>query len=266
MADNACFFHQYGHCKFGSHCRKNHTKETCSNFPCTLQTCVKRHPKLCRYFVMTGQCKFNDTCSFLHKQHNSEEVLSKQESEIVKLKEEIEALKKHVGDLQAIVDKMSNCENLRKSKVLDSTYTPSSTSSLTTLEHSTAENQFYHHIPQLDGDSHSHPLVPQAHNLPQILPSQSQQSHQPPFPPYPCAVTNNCENCGKIFNNETELKEHLDKHEYGCDECFICYRTKFHVDLHELEKHPESDYARDHIPYTTKLQFSAGCRVPTSTY
>ena len=77
------------------------------------------------------------------------------------------------------------------------------------------------------------------------------------------AWSNQCENCHAIFENERKLKEHQDKHEFGCDECYICYETKFHVDLHELEKHANSTYARDHIPYTTKLLFSAGCRVPT---
>ena len=69
---------------------------------------------------------------------------------------------------------------------------------------------------------------------------------------------------GSGFENEEKLQEHQDNYEFGCDECYICYKSKFHVDLHELEKHPDSTYARDHIPYPTKLQFAAGCRVPTS--
>ena len=72
------------------------------------------------------------------------------------------------------------------------------------------------------------------------------------------------ENCGKIFETEKRLKDHTDKHEWGCDDCLLCFTTKYSADLHELEYHghdPDSlVYIRDHIPDTTKRLFAAGHR------
>ena len=61
-----CQYHHYGHCKFGVLCRKKHEAETCTSFPCNKDSCMKRHPKVCRYFTLAGACKFRDECSFLH--------------------------------------------------------------------------------------------------------------------------------------------------------------------------------------------------------
>ena len=65
-ASLVCVYQHYGHCKFGTMCRKKHESETCSIFLCSQDTCRKRHPKVCRYFTLFGACKFRDNCSFLH--------------------------------------------------------------------------------------------------------------------------------------------------------------------------------------------------------
>ena len=64
----------------------------------------------------------------------------------------------------------------------------------------------------------------------------------------------------EAFENETELNKHNEKFEFGCEDCSICFTSKLMYDLHELEKHPDSNYARDIIPQTTKLQFAAGVK------
>ena len=73
-----------------------------------------------------------------------------------------------------------------------------------------------------------------------------------------------CENCGKTFETVATLQNHTDQHDWGCDECQLCFTTKYLVDLHELEHHghhPDSiAYIRDHIPETTKRLFEAGHR------
>ena len=70
-----------------------------------------------------------------------------------------------------------------------------------------------------------------------------------------------CENCGKNFETENMLKNHIDTHEWGCDDCTLCFTSKYFADMHELEKHndtPDSiNYIRDHIPETTKRLFAA---------
>ena len=96
-----------------------------------------------------------------------------------------------------------------------------------------------HDIPQLDGQqdldgSQQHPQHVQ----------QGLQKHQ-------------CDNCQAAFENKQQLYQHSESHGYGCDDCFICYTSKFLVDLHELQVHPETSYARDHIPESTKIEFAA---------
>ena len=161
------------------------------------------------------------------------------EKDMEKLKQEIEALKANINDLQLQVNQFEGSKTPTSNQT-SSHQKSSIRSSLTILENVVGQHLPIREevIPQLDGALAVYDV------------QNEERSYQ-------------CVNCRAIFENERKLKEHQDKHEFGCDECYICYETKFHVDLHELEKHGNSTYARDHIPYTTKLQFSAGCRVPT---
>ena len=67
-----------------------------------------------------------------------------------------------------------------------------------------------------------------------------------------------CDNCHEVFETPHQLELHDAKNQFGCEDCSICFTSKFYADLHELEKHPETSYARDYIPDSTKLQFASG--------
>ena len=109
-ADLYCRHHQYGHCKYGLQCRKQHSAETCENFPCTVNSCSKRHPKVCRYFLFTGNCKFNENCSFLHK-HVPQSPPDNLEKKIEKLREDIESLTREIKRMKQILDSVSIISN-----------------------------------------------------------------------------------------------------------------------------------------------------------
>jgi hypothetical protein len=64
-----------------------------------------------------------------------------------------------------------------------------------------------------------------------------------------------CEHCSKPFETTNQLQQHEEMNQFGCDECFLCYTSKFYADLHELEQHPDTFYVRDHIPSSTKQHF-----------
>ena len=64
-----------------------------------------------------------------------------------------------------------------------------------------------------------------------------------------------CEYCSKTFQTNEMLKKHNEENQFGCDDCFICFETQFHADLHELGKHPDSVYAAKYIPNSTKQLF-----------
>jgi hypothetical protein len=62
MEASPCKHFQTGYCKFREHCRKQHINEMCQEELCTTQTCIKRHPKVCKYF--NTHCRFSDRCSY----------------------------------------------------------------------------------------------------------------------------------------------------------------------------------------------------------
>ena len=64
-----CFHNKYGYCKFKEECRRRHFDNICENNSCEISKCNSRHPKLCKYFIQYGRCKFNP-CAFLHLERN----------------------------------------------------------------------------------------------------------------------------------------------------------------------------------------------------
>jgi hypothetical protein len=69
--------------------------EICTN-KCNMVTCVYRHPRTYRYFNNFGRCKFEDSCSYLHKKDDKTD----QEKEIEKLGKDVEELNKQVNELR----------------------------------------------------------------------------------------------------------------------------------------------------------------------
>ena len=98
-----CTFHQFGHCKFGSTCRKFHTKETCNTFKCIINDCPLRHPRQCKFYVLYGMCKFGTECSFLHAtiDYEVKQAIKTLQDEVFSLKSEILSLRAMNHDLQS---------------------------------------------------------------------------------------------------------------------------------------------------------------------
>ena len=67
--------------------------------------------------------------------------------------------------------------------------------------------------------------------------------------------THECDNCHKKFTTEEQLKHHDETYQYGCEDCSICYQSTNLFDLHELAEHPNTHYALNIIPHSTKLQY-----------
>ena len=65
-AENVCQYYKFGHCKFQTNCPKKHIHELCQEKNCEIRKCSLRHPKLCRFYLQYGRCKF-DPCSFKHE-------------------------------------------------------------------------------------------------------------------------------------------------------------------------------------------------------
>ena len=143
--------------KPNQHCNKNHTLDTCTSFPCVKEDCHKRHPKLCRYFTVSGFCKFNQNCSYLHITSIKDQT-SQLETEVVNLKLEILSLYNHVSELRSIVKRFSSSStsSLVKSRLKpvisqSTTSTALITTAPTPVLFPNSSSQPEDSIPQLDG-------------------------------------------------------------------------------------------------------------------
>ena len=80
-----CKFYNSGYCKYQGTCKFPHPSERCVG-PCNKQSCLKRHPKPCRY---GDKCRRKDICDYKHKLSSAETDLK---AEITALKITIQTL------------------------------------------------------------------------------------------------------------------------------------------------------------------------------
>ena len=145
MESEVCKFNKSGYCKFRDSCLKRHENAVCIEENCNGK-CIRRHPKLCRYFAQHNYCKFGNLCKYKHEEDTSkdfeerighlEEALSKSLAEIEILKRKLQTLEttqvdqakldgsnsnKEVennmkdGEVQTEKDKNGTCEICKKS-------------------------------------------------------------------------------------------------------------------------------------------------------
>ena len=90
-----CRYNQTGYCKQGRHCQKRHVEEICTDGrECKIRTCVRRHPKICKYFEKQSECRF-DECAYAHEKDVKTVKIEFLESKIVELKADIIILEKN---------------------------------------------------------------------------------------------------------------------------------------------------------------------------
>ena len=111
MDSNICTFNQTGYCKFGQVCNKVHENNICEKSICEDLQCKKRHPKVCKYFMMNHICKFGSQCAFSHRKAVKSVELESALQEISRLKIEVSNLKKTV---EFIFLMKQNEESLKK--------------------------------------------------------------------------------------------------------------------------------------------------------
>ena len=125
--ETLCLHNKFGYCKFSETCRKFHMKEICQIERCEVQECLKRHPKICKYYEQYQRCKFGEFCAYSHRSINenvqTSELISDLSSRIGVLERKIEDKDREINDLNEkvkaiermnLVLKVEITENLEK--------------------------------------------------------------------------------------------------------------------------------------------------------
>ena len=81
--------------------------DTCLYLKCKQENCLKRHPRLCKDFSKFGSCRFDSSCSFLHKPSEFELIFE----EMRLLQTEVKGLTAQNEFLQKILQKFDSFEN-----------------------------------------------------------------------------------------------------------------------------------------------------------
>ena len=91
--NDICRYNQTGYCKHGRHCQKRHINEICTDGrECKDKSCVRRHPRICKYFEKQSKCRF-DKCSYAHEKDQKTVKIEFLERKIVELNADIVILK-----------------------------------------------------------------------------------------------------------------------------------------------------------------------------
>jgi hypothetical protein len=115
--ETICKFNQYGFCKFLSKCRKQHINDICSNSQCNSNTCLLRHPRVCKYFSNYQRCKFAEQCAYLHHSITIAETSSAEvqahTQEVSELREQVKNLRVEVKNLSVEIDRLGKGTDAR---------------------------------------------------------------------------------------------------------------------------------------------------------
>ena len=126
-----CRYFNRGYCKYlKTKCKFFHPEEQCDNKSCDKKVCNKRHPKMCKYYIIKSKCRFNDKCFYRHalydyqtdsavnensKMKELENLLRSREGEINKLQLSVENKNKKIEQLEEAQNVSSKIiENLKK--------------------------------------------------------------------------------------------------------------------------------------------------------
>ena len=99
MNYNICKFNQFGFCKFGESCKKEHENQICSQEGCNRKNCILRHPRPCKYFEANGFCKQGDESAYSHRNTRCKSDIDSTFKEIDKLKKDVEKLKLEIAGM-----------------------------------------------------------------------------------------------------------------------------------------------------------------------
>ena len=105
--ENICLYNKFGHCKYQETCRRQHLREICELPLCENKSCMRRHPRACKFFENYERCKFGSFCSnnveiseMKTKLDTLEETARQHENEIKILNEKVKDVEQRNVELE----------------------------------------------------------------------------------------------------------------------------------------------------------------------
>ena len=109
-SQQVCRHNQTGYCRYRSQCHHEHVNEICEVRICRENSCRKRNPKTCKYFVQNNTYKYDKDCAFSHPENKSSNALDTVKKEVNILKAEVEELKKCNSEVAKVLIKIQSEE------------------------------------------------------------------------------------------------------------------------------------------------------------
>ena len=94
-----CKHHQRGYCRNESQCSQTHNDNVCKERVCRNPECRERHPKICKYYIRNGECRWKEECAYKHKRSDSNTKIDILEREVKELKDDIKQLCKNMSEM-----------------------------------------------------------------------------------------------------------------------------------------------------------------------
>ena len=252
MEEEVCLYQKFGFCKYRDHCSKRHLEEECQNLSNCIskKSCAKRHPKLCREYVLHRRCPYGDKCDYLHKEHEKSQ-------EEIKMNTKLEELEKLVKDknegemkMELAVKKLENVLKVMTRKVINleeellSVKEILKNSSLdTTKEGLGHQESGKENVNVLKGDISKKDFNPKSASSPKVKDKVKKGEEKELF--------FTCSKCNYKSKKEALLKKHmLTKHEdHNCKECQEKFQSLMellnHVAKHHVNEKDEVNLIKD---------------------
>ena len=61
-----------------------------------------------------------------------------------------------------------------------------------------------------------------------------------------------CDSCREVFECQDLLNKHIEKYEYACEDCRLCFSSEYEHDLHEHAEHPGDYFKYNKVSPRTK--------------
>ena len=266
-----CYHHNRGYCKHGEKCRLPHYKQICKSNLCREKTCLSRHPKPCKY---EEACKFLKVkkCAYKHETiEKNQEMVSEYENIIEKLKAEVfiltnniklkeTELNKELNDKKGKETSLKNLlEEIKNLKIQNLLYETENkelkdetskqndkkfdeitfSCDLCDKEHLN-KNDFQQHVLYIHGQASakSKETIKELNERIYNLVMETKKDKPEIIARNDKNLIQTCKLCGKFFNNEGNLKEHLKiNHAFSCDQCDRQFESYMHLYNHITVKH-----------------------------